>query len=184
MNRAVLVASLVVATSGTAKAGTYLGLGIGTAPAMTEDSGRIDSDGRSAKVLIGSRWGNVSLEGAIDGNALARSNDRGVISPFGDLYQATGALKLNLPLGNNFEAFGRAGVHHTWVNADNDALKAQGNGLLLGAGVEYRLNLGVGAGSIFVDYQFSKASLTGDNNDKLTYDLSTRMFMLGVTVGI
>jgi hypothetical protein len=110
----------------------------------------------------------------------------GVITPFGDAYQASAALKLNLPLGNNFEAFGRAGLHHTWISPEVDGNEVSGNGLLVGAGFEYRLNLLVGQGSIFVDYQYNRVKLEGEERFMAgqALDSSYRMWTMGLTVGL
>jgi len=80
---------------------------------------------------------------------------------YGTLYNVSGALKLNLPLGNNFEGFGRAGLQHSML-ADAEQT---GSGHVRQrpadrGGFEYRLNLGIGAGSIFVDYTIGRTSLT------------------------
>jgi len=182
MNRLLLVASLVVAASGTAQAGTYLGLGIGTSPADSGDTGRIHSDGRSGKLVIGNSFGRLAVEGTISRFAMNFDTSAGPTKSFGDAYQAAIALKLNFPLGNNFEAYGKAGLHHMWLDtgiAENDTA---GNGLLLGGGFEYKLNLGVGGGALFVDYQITDAKLEGD---KFTFDNTrTRTWTLGLTVGI
>jgi len=184
MKRAALAIGLLAATAGTASAGTYLGIGIGTLPAVSEDSDRIDSDTRALKGLIGMRWGQWSVEGSIGGNTLVRTADNGLINPFGDFYNLGAAAKFNLPLGNNFEAFGRLGVNHLVVRGEDERFNASGNGLQFGAGFEYKLNLGVGAGSIFVDYMINRAAMTGDNDDRFEYDLTTRTWMLGLTLGI
>ena len=185
MKRACLGVALVMATAGTSAAGTYVGLGIGTAPAFSEQRGQLESDSRSGRVLVGMRFGNVSVEGAVSGYDLAIQSDSGVVQPYGNLYTASAALKLSLPLGNNFEAFGRAGVHHTWISADESELDVSGNGLLIGAGIEYRLNLLIGQGSIFMDYQYSRAKLDGELLfDSNALDTSARMLTIGLTVGL
>lgn len=188
MKRACLGVALVMAMAGTSAAGTYVGLGIGTAPAFSEQGsqlGEMDSNSRSGRVVAGMRFGNVSVEGAVGGYDLSLKADSGGVDPFGSLYSASAALKLSLPLGNNFEAFGRVGVHHTWISADDSRFDVSGNGLLIGAGIEYRLNLLVGQGSIFMDYQYSKAKLDGEVLfDRNALDTSSRMFTIGLTVGL
>jgi hypothetical protein len=175
--------TFVALAGGSASAGTYLGLGIGSAPEVNEQTERFSSDGRSGKILAGMRFGNVSIEGALGKFDLARTNASGAVLPFGDHIQASAAGKLSLPLGNNFEAFGRVGVHKTWLRADDmpDANNAEGTGYLIGAGIEYRLNLVVGQGSLFVDYQYNDAKLEGE---RFMLDASSRMFSIGLTVGL
>lgn len=182
MKRALLTVTLLAALSGTASAGGYLGLGIGTAPAMSEDPDRLEADGRSAKFLAGSRFGQVSIEGALGGyGTLLETQDGGFVD-YGTALQAAAALKLSLPLGSGFEVFGKGGLHHTWINDDRrDERSVSGNGYLLGAGAEYRFNTGVAAASIFIDYQYSKANLEGD---ALAFEGHTRMWTLGFTIGL
>jgi opacity protein-like surface antigen len=182
MTRACLAAVMfVAATSSVAAAGTYLGLGIGTGPAINDSADRLHPDGRSGRLLVGTRFGQVSAEGSIGRYGLAFDQSGGIL-PFGTAYQASAALKVSLPLGNNFEAFGRGGLQHTWLSAKSSELDSSGNGYLLGAGFEYRLNLVLGQGSIFVDYQYNKTKL---ENDHIPFgDTSARMWTLGLTVGI
>jgi outer membrane protein with beta-barrel domain len=181
MNRALLAVTLLASAAGTASAGTYLGLGIGTAPAISDDSNRLASDSRSGRLLIGSRFGNVAIEGAIGGFSATLDDLK-----LGDVYQASGALKLSVPLGNDFEAFGRAGLHHTWVSSDRtntDGLS--GNGFLVSAGFEYRLNAILSQASIFVDYSFNKLKLANDNfQNARAFDGNYRMWTVGLTVGL
>jgi hypothetical protein len=104
-------------------------------------------------------------------------------------YQATQlglGLKLNLPLGNNFEFFPKLGVQRTWLSpqADNAMLETgAGTGYFLGAGFEYRLNLGVTAASIFVDYQRSSTDFTSDET-MVKWDGSSSMWTLGATISL
>jgi hypothetical protein len=181
MKSSLITLAVAVLIPSTASAGTYLGLGIGSAPEVNEEADRLESAGRSGKVLLGMRWGNFSVEGAVGRFDMARRNDRGLMLPFGDTYQASLAGKLSLPLGNNFEAFGRAGLHKSWIDAETDDLDVSGDGYLIGAGIEYRLNLAIGQGSIFVDYQYNDTKLEGD---RFMFDGSSRMFTVGLTVGL
>ena len=119
------------------------------------------------------------------GTTLIRANDRGTaFADYGDLYTLGAAAKFNLPLGNNFEAFGRLGLNHLVLRGTDAAADASGNGLQVGAGLEYKLNLGVAGGSIFVDYMINRAELFRDSNDKSQGDFTTRTWTLGLTIGI
>ena len=178
MKTALLVATGLMAISTTASAGGYLGLALGTQPAVNDEMATdvAAPSGRSLRVLIGSRFGNFSIEGALNGF--------GVIAPSrGEktLYQVSGALKLNLPLGNNFEGFGRVGLERTWLNVDDDRYNWAGNGFLVGAGFEYRLDAVLTNGSVFVDYNVHHATLE-DTRDKR--DATERIWALGFSVGI
>lgn len=182
MKNLVAAGALVTACviSNTASAGTYVGLGIGTAPSMGEAKDRLDAGGRSGKLFVGTRFGQFAAEGGIGRFGVLRLNNDRFID-YGDAYQGFVAAKLSLALGNNFEAFGRAGLHKTWMGAD--PLGTSGSGFLIGAGMEYRLNLAVGQGSIFVDYQFN--SVNDLSGDRIKFDqASYRMFTIGATIGL
>ena len=167
----VIVAALAATSSKKAEAGGYLGFGVGTAPSLSDD--RLEADGRSVKALIGQRWGQFSLEGAVNGFDLVNSST---------VIQASAAGKLSLPLGDGFEVFGRGGLGHNWFRAAKDVNNMEGNGFLLGVGVEYRLDLTVASGSIFIDYTYNKVTFEDDRSNQL--ELNNRMWTLGLTVGI
>ena len=178
MVRASLLATvmLVAVSSSTAHANGYLGLGVGTSPSVGDEV--FNPSGRSAKVLGGFRFGQWSVEGSIGGFNLGVANSREEF----DVYQAQASGKFNLPLGSGFEAFGRAGLQHVQTSTPNPANDMSGAGYLLGAGFEYRVKLPFASGSVFIDYTYAKAGLTNDRNQQI--DFSTRMWTLGVTVGI
>lgn len=182
MKRAALAVILLAMSSGVASAGGYLGLGIGTAPAVsTGIEGQVVSpDGRSARLMLGSRFGQFSVEGALGGFDAVLSDSRGAIAY--DVYQASIAGKLSLPLGNNFEAFGRVGLQKSWWTTERPELEVGGSGLLFGAGFEYRIKTVAGQGSVFVDYQYSSAELKAERST--LGDTSMRMWTLGLTIGI
>ncbi|MBX3157392.1 MAG: porin family protein [Deltaproteobacteria bacterium] len=164
---------LVAVTSHVAEAGGYLGLGVGTAPSVNDE--RLTPSSRTFKVLGGQRWTNFTLEGGFGGFLLSERKDI-------DVYSLQVAAKLNFPLASNIEAFGRAGVQHAWLNTPNPLRDQDGSGYLIGAGFEYRVNLAAGSGSIFVDYTYATANMSNERREK--FDLSTRTWMLGITVGI
>ncbi len=181
MKCAALAVILVATSSGVASAGGYVGLGIGTAPAISTGTDAQESpDGRSARLLLGSRFGQLSVEGALGGFDTIISDSRGTIAY--DVYQASIAGKLSLPLGNNFEAFGRVGLHKSWWTNERPELEVGGSGLLFGAGFEYRIKTVAGQGSVFVDYQYSSAELKAERST--LGDTSMRMWTLGLTIGI
>lgn len=183
MKRAVLAVALVAGSSGAATAGGYVGLGLGTGPAVNSDqlSDRLVEDGRSGRLILGHRFGRIAFEGAVGKFDLALSipNSRATV-PY-DVYQAQLSGKYNLPLGDGFEAFGRIGLHKQWFTTDTSELEASGTGLVLGAGFEYRFGTGIGGMSLFVDYQYSRADMSGDQLDFGA--TSTRMWTIGATLG-
>jgi len=177
MKSALLVASSIMAISTVASAGGYLGLGLGTQPSVNDETAGIATpSGRSLRGLGGIRFANVSLEGALNGfDVIAKHN-----GPTTE-YQLSAALKLSLPLGNNFEAFGRGGLERTWLNVDDSRLDYTGNGFLVGAGFEYRLNAILASGSLFVDYNFHHTTL---ENSVGKLDSTSGVWGIGFTVGI
>jgi hypothetical protein len=177
MKTALVLATGLMALSSTASAGTYLGLALGTQPGVSDDLERVaPPDGRSARFLGGFRFGNVSIEGAINGF--------GVVSGLGEhtAYQLSAAGKYNLPLADGFEVLGRAGLERTSLDLGDDRYNLSGNGFLIGAGFEYRLDLGVTSASIFVDYTIHHATLEDSRPNQI--DATSRIWALGFTVGI
>jgi hypothetical protein len=59
-----------------------------------------------------------------------------------------------------------------------------GNGWLVGAGFEYRLDLGVTAASIFVDYEHSDTGLVDQTNMTSSRDETVGLWTAGVTLAI
>jgi len=162
--------------------------GTGTSPAITGDNtDQLDSSSRSAKVLAGWRTGNLSIEGAIGGNGIGQFNStHSVFNPdYGTLYNVLRSAQAQPAARNNFEGFGQRRPPAL------DAADAEqtGSGHVRQRPADrWRLRVPaqprIGAGSIFVDYTIGRTSLTGDQNDKLTRDMTTRTWMLGLTVGI
>lgn len=177
MKTALLLAASLTAISTPAWAGGYLGLALGTEPGVSGDLDDLaTANGRSLRGLGGFRFGNIAIEGALNGF--------GVLTGRGEqnVYQLSAAGKLNLPLGNGFEVFGRAGLERTWLSFDDERYDLAGTGFLVGAGFEYRLNLGVTSASVFVDYTIHRAKL--EDGQAREVDATTRMWGLGFTVGI
>lgn len=177
MKTAALAATAVVAMSGPASAGVYLGLGLGPKP-MLDDA--MDSVGapssRSLRGVVGARLANVSLEGAVNGFDLATQRSGGQT-----VYQASAALKLSIPIVSHIEAFGRGGLERTWLRMGEDPANLRGDGFLAGVGLELRLNLVVASTSIFADYTVHRTSLESTLEK---FDSTWQMVGIGVTVGI
>ena len=181
MKRALLVATgmaagVLAGSSPTASAGGYLGLALGTDPGVNDDMAQVATPtSRSLRGLGGIRFGNLSVEGALNGFGV---NANGVERR---VFQLSGALKLSLPLGNDFEGFGRAGVERTWLNVDDERYDLSGNGFQVAAGFEYRLNALVSNASLFVDYTIHHATLSNMSGE---VSETSRIWALGFTIGI
>ncbi len=182
MKRAVLAVALVAVSSGVASAGGYIGLGIGPGPAVDapELENSLYNDGRSGRLILGHRFGRFAIEGAV-GKFDLELSDNGGQGPIYSVYQAQVSGKFSLPLSDGFEAYGRLGLHKMWFNNERSEYDTDGSGLLLAAGFEYRFNTGIGGFSLFVDYQYSRADVSGE---RLKFgDTSARMWTLGATIG-
>jgi hypothetical protein len=182
MKRAVLAMALVTVSSGVASAGGYIGLGIGTGPSLsTSNDDRVEADGRSARLMLGYRFGRISVEGAVNGYDMAFGIQTSLYSS--EVRQGSISGKYNHPLADGFEAFGRLGYSKTWFSLkDDDRFDAAGTGIIFGAGIEYRLKLGLAGGaSLWFDYQYSRAALDGDLAQVRT-DLNAAMWTLGATI--
>lgn len=176
--RSLLAVALVAASASAASAGTYLGLGIGTSASGhvgNDASSQGDDGNRTEKVLLGFRFGNLSIEGA----AMRFTQDYRNESHDGTSLSA--ALKYSLPLGNGFEVFGRGGLQRTDLSGMSTDLT--GEGWLLGGGVEYRMNLGVTGASLFVDYTHNSTSFQPDPHQP-SIDESAAMWMAGATLAL
>jgi Outer membrane protein beta-barrel domain len=131
--------------------------------------------GRSLRGLGGMRFGNLSVEGALNGFSV--DTGRGAQT----LYQLSAGARFNLPIGNDFEGFGRAGLERTWLNVGDPRYDLGGNGFLVGAGIEYRLSAVLANASLFVDYTIHHASLEDSRSNKL--DETSRIWGLGFLIG-
>lgn len=177
--RSLLAAALVAAAASTASAGPYLGLGIGTAASPSGDITDAPSDGnRTGRLIVGTQFGRFSVEGT--GSRF--SIFRGTLPYTGSVLAVAG--KYSLPLGNDFEAFGRLGLERTWLSTDLNAPDFVGNGLLLAAGFEYRLKVAGTGASVFVDYQRMQSSLLNQDNMKTSKDAGIGIWTLGATVSL
>ncbi len=176
MNRLSMAAVIVAAMGQVASAGTYLGLGIGTAANASADNVMMDGDGRSGRLMLGYRFSRIAVEG---------SGTRYDLFVGSAPYQATqlaAGLKVGFPLGNNFELMGRGGVQRTSLSmTGSQGADADGTGYYLGGGIEYRLNLGLTGASLFVDYQRSS---TDFDNGSRQYEGIASMWTLGATLSL
>jgi hypothetical protein len=179
MYRFAVAAAFVVATATatTASAGTYLGLGIGTGGSVNKDlENRVgmQQDGRSGRLMLGYSFGRIAVEGMGTSYDLENSS----MTTSYNIKQAAIAGKYSLPLGDNFEAFGRLGLVRTWLSGDGDFA---GNGWLLGAGFEYRIKPLLAGASIFVDYNRTTTTLD-DGTGAYMYKAAPSFWTLGATL--
>lgn len=177
MKRTLLAAALLIASTGVASAGVYGGLSVGPDAAVQDDRFDLESPGRAVRLLGGYRLGRLSAEASFAGNTLRDATG-------GDAdHRQIGLLgKYNVPLGSNFEVFGRAGIQRTSLSFGDGAYTYSGTGVLFGPGVEYRLNFVAASASIRLDYTISYAKTERDTLDTVSF--TSGQWMLGFTVGI
>lgn len=159
----------------TASAGGFVGLSIGTQPGVNQEAEDLAApSGRGLRVLGGLRFGRFAVEAAL--------NYFGVVVDRVDrsVYQLSLAGKYNLPLGNDFEAFGRLGLEQTWLGVDDERYDFSGNGPMLGGGFEYKVKTGVASGALFVDYTIRHVELRNSRDDGP--DMTSRTWSLGALV--
>lgn len=170
--RALLVVALLAAPS---YAGTYIGAAVGPSTESSGD-GTYNSNARTYKGLLGYSIGQISIEGMVSRGGVTQDGGRNY-----DVTQAAVAGKYSLPISDGFEAFGRIGYGRTWLGSDDDQANSNGDGWLIGAGIEYRLKLVATQASIFVDYNVMTSSQNGPSSTNQSFD--TRGFSIGATIG-
>jgi hypothetical protein len=179
MKSALLLATGLLAISSTASAGGYLGLALGTMPGVNDEMALDvgNPSGRSLRALGGFRFdNNFAVEGGLNGF--------GVVAPNrGDqtAYQVSASAKLNLPIADNFEGFGRVGVEHISLDVGDGRYNWSGNGFLIGGGFSYRLDAVLNHAAVFVDYTIDHATLENTRDKR---DETARIWGLGFTIGL
>jgi hypothetical protein len=186
MKRAVLLGVISMAAGGTAaKAEPFVGLGLGT-NGYSDAHQILNTDGRTARLFGGYRFpglqiGSLAVEAGLEGYGLIANHGTDEYDGR-ELYIAS---KYSYPFAEGFEAFARLGAQRTSVsggsnNTSASALDVNGSGYLYGLGLEYRLNLTVVTGSIFLDWTRTTFTLQGDRAMDSTVD----RWMMGFTVGL
>ncbi len=174
MSRTALALVLVAASASSAFAGGFVGLGIGTGAASSGDV-TIDEDGRSGRLMLGYRFGRISIDGM--------GTRYGMVTPDGHEWQGTTlaiAGRYNFPLSEGFEVFGRLGLQRTSLSDKNYDADNDGNGFLVGAGAEFRIPTQAVGLSVFVDYSIIRSSIANDTYSDL--GLTSRIWTLGATL--
>jgi predicted porin len=166
-----LIVAAVLASGSVASAGTYIGLGIGTAPSESDGAASNGNQTRSWRALLGYSFGHLSIESELNRYSNELNNE-----PYDATMLGLG-LKYNIPIEYGFELFARAGIERTWLSGDTvDYFSGAGNGLYLGVGVEYHF---IPLASVFVDYERQSATITPDDASVSSYDHTAGMFTIG-----
>src|ERR1041385_4991900 len=117
MSRTVLALVLVAASATVASAGTFVGLGLGTAVSTTGDT-PYGGNGRSGRLEIGQRFSHLSIEGMASRADVSWDAGHADAQPYTWTFLAL-AGKYNFVLQDKFEAFVRAGLQHTSFDQQN-----------------------------------------------------------------
>jgi hypothetical protein len=176
MTSVLTVAAVLVATTGIAAAGPYVGLAIGPSPSLGNDLGLV-TEGRTGRLLGGYRLGRLSAEAAITANNVTYLNSN---VDFNARHLSI-AGKYNHPLGDRFEAFGKLGLQYSSYASDVTP-SLTGGDWLLGVGAEYRINIGIAAASVFLVVEYTKIQLAQDAGP--TNDVRSLQPMLGFSIGM
>jgi hypothetical protein len=168
----------------TARADSYITLGIGDAPGLNGGVNTMfdrDTGGHSSRIAIGQRFGIVGLEADWVGADMMRAST----SEHWDSSSLGVSAKLFLPIFWRLELYGRGGLSRTWVGADDEGTRFAGNGHVLGAG----LNLDLGIPSILsaaLWTEYDRHSLELHDRSKVMdpIDGSFDTFMVGLSIGI
>ncbi|HUS32136.1 MAG TPA: outer membrane beta-barrel protein [Kofleriaceae bacterium] len=183
MKRVLLVAAVLAATTATASAGGFVGLGIGGEAGVSSDSS-LAADGRSGRLEVGYSFGRLSVEGLVSRFDLYNTTD---YAGYTDTSLGIAAT-FGVPLSAGFGVYGRGGLQHTTLSVDESASRADrhynGSGLLFGGGFDYHLPLAATNLALFVDYTITTSSLTIDELPGIeAYQFTTRNWMLGAKLG-
>jgi hypothetical protein len=173
MSRTALALVMVAASATAASAGGFVGLGVGTGAASSADFD-IDENGRSGRLMLGYRFGRISVEG------MGTRYD--MIAP--DLHEWQGttlaiAGRYNFGLGDNFEVFPRLGLQRTSLSDQVATDDWAGTGFLVGGGAEYRIPLAATTLSVFVDYSILRTTMTNDIRPGVEAGITSRIWTLG-----
>lgn len=175
MKALVLACGVLMGTAAPAAAGTYLGLGVGTAPSLGESMQTLEPASRSARLTLGQRLGPLSLEGGAGGYDLASTTAAEARS-----VSVSAGGKLSFTLQGQLEAFVRGGVERTWLSGEGMSTLS-GDGVYFGGGAELRLALPLGSTSLWVDYSRHQATL---RNERTELEAQTGIWTLGLSVGL
>lgn len=165
----------------------YVGLGyeLGGTPRGDVDK-HFDGADPGARLMLGHRLELLAVEASVSGSRLTGASRLTESKDAGFYWLSAGLnLKLVLPVASPLEAYGKAGLHRTWiVNAPgNDSdLSYAGFGHLLGGGLQMGLNPGalfeVG---VWFEYSHQTASLESAGDPHLDSAIDT--VLLGLSFG-
>ena len=185
MRRSLLLftAATIIGLGGTARAG-YLTAGISSDASLSGDlATHFTTQGQGGGMVgIGMRFGKLALEGSLAGSEMTSR------TPLGERLDYTGLsagadLKYFVGLTGPLEAYGKFGLHRTWLTAHSDAgLHESGDSWAAGAGLQLGFTLGpIGQAGLVLDFTHRDMDLAEAGRPDLSG--STRALTLGMVVG-
>ncbi len=181
MKLAVAAALALLALPTAAHAGGYVSVGVGTGPRFTNGlQNSYSGDGHnSARVLVGKRFGLISIEGGIGGYGLHGVNVYTSDISGDRAYSASASVVGQVPVMAKLEVFARLGIEKTWVTGEADDRGISGGGYLVGAGVAY--DLGFRNMALWAEIDHEMMRLKRESIADQTGSVDT--LMVGIRVG-
>ena len=181
-----LLAAMLTGISA-AHADGYVSLGVGSEAALGGEMGdRFQPEGSGAgRLALGYRSRSVAIEAVAFGNGLGFMNSGAT----GDADMTTMSLgvdlKYHLHIALGLEAYGRAGLHRTWLSesVQSEMATYQGDGHVLGGGLQYTFDLlpKIEA-AVWADYSRQVFELDDAAGESFTG--SADVVTLGVSLGL
>ena len=171
---AIFALALMAASTNIANADSYIGASYGVKAPLAGSVGDQFStaDARNARLILGQRIGNIALEGSLFGTELFRGQEKNHTLSLGL------DLKYHFPLLLALGAYGKVGVHRTWLQADDDILDSySGNSYALGGGLDFTFTVD----TLFVDYTHQNLNLKSDRSS-VVLGGNANLFSAGLTL--
>ncbi len=177
------IAATLTALAGTANAG-YLTAGISSEANLSGDlATHFTTQGQGGgHVGIGMRFGQLALEGSLAGSDMTSRSALGERLDYTSI-SAGGDLKYFVGLTGPLEAYGKFGLHHTWLTSRSDAgLHESGDSWAAGAGLQLGFSLGpIAQAGLVLDFTHRDMELSEAGRPGL--EGSTQTLSLGMVVG-
>jgi hypothetical protein len=189
MRRTILLAATwLLAVTGSAHAGGYLGIGVHSEAGLGGDMAtHFSSAGHDGgQLVIGTRITRLALEGTLGGTGLTSTTALGGYMDY-DALSAGVDGKYFVPLAINgaLEAFGKLGLQRTWLRTASidggGGIDPTGDSWAAGVGLQYSFSLAmVAGGALLVDYTYQDMALHGERR---ALDGNVRTLSLGLQLG-
>jgi hypothetical protein len=189
MRRAIIFAAAwLLAVTGRAHAGGYLGIGVHSEAGLGGDlASNFSSAGHSGgQLVLGTRIYRLALEGTLGGTGLTSTTALGNYMDYDALSAGVdGKYFVPLTMGGALEAFGKLGLQRTWLRTaslDSSNLAQSGDSWAAGIGLQYSFSVAmVAGGAVLLDYTYQDLALQDPGQRSL--DGNVRTLSLGLQLG-